>query len=458
MPEKAEIRQETTLRDFLNVIFRRKWIIVSVVALATVTVFFLNARKPAFWESTSRLLVQRGERNDVFSGQVRYLSWQEEVSSQIEVILSESVFNGAREVFTDSVVANGLPEVWKFQPGRVRANVVGESNVFTISYVDLNPQVARFGCQAMTLSFQDFYLKRKAPPALEDFFASQIKDVQVELEFWQVKRNDFLNKEKFYGMAEENYHLLQQVSSMERELVTVESSISIQIGRVDNLAALKEKTGEELEQALAMRLSQQFMQREIIQRIKLNLQALNMEHEQLLQKYTEKHPEVMSVQSQIVESRKDLEVEIENAYQIESQELEALYSKKASLTREISKSRARLDELPDIDRELNKYDITINNLKSKYELLLKRQSETDIALAGQSTWEVTILSNASPPYSKKTSDYVRLALGPLLSIVVAFGLAFFLESLDHSVKNMSEAEEHLDLPVLATISEMRDRP
>jgi len=87
MPEKTETTQETTLRDFLNVIFRRKWIIVSVVALATVTVFYLNARKPAFWESTSRLLVQRGERNDAFSGYVRYLSWQEEVSSQIEVIL-----------------------------------------------------------------------------------------------------------------------------------------------------------------------------------------------------------------------------------------------------------------------------------------------------------------------------------------------------------------------------------
>jgi len=458
MPEKTETTQETTLRDFLNVIFRRKWIIVSVVALATVTVFYLNARKPAFWESTSRLLVQRGERNDAFSGHVRYLTWQEEVSSQIEVILSESVFKDAKQVFADSVAASGLPDVWKFQPGRVRAKVVGESNVFTISYVDLNPQVARIGCQAMTVSFQDYYRERKALPALEDFFISQIDDVREELEFWQIKRNEFLNKEKFYGMAEENYHLLQQIGSFERELVTVESEILIQMGRVDNLAELRKKSGEELESELAMRMSKHYMQREIIQRIKLNLQSLNMQNEQLLQKYTEKHPEVMSVQQQIREARKDLKVEIENAYQIEDQELEGLYAKKTSLSRKISEMRSRLDALPDKDRELRKFDITIENLKLKYELLIKRQSETDIALAGQSTWEVTILSRASPPYSKKTSDYVRLALGPLLAIVVAFGLAFFLESLDHSVKNMSEAEEHLDLPVLATISEMRDRP
>jgi capsular polysaccharide biosynthesis protein len=117
-----------------------------------------------------------------------------------------------------------------------------------------------------------------------------------------------------------------------------------------------------------------------------------------------------------------------------------------------------MDVLPDKDHELDKYDTIISNLKNKYELLLKKQSETDIAIAGRTKWDVTVLSHASAPYSKKTKDYVRLALGPLLSIIVGLGLAFFLETLDHSVKNMSEAEEYLELPVLATISEVSNQP
>jgi uncharacterized protein involved in exopolysaccharide biosynthesis len=458
MPDKPELRQETTLRDFLNVIFRRKWVILSVVVVATFTVFYLNARKPAYWESTSRILVERGERQDVFTGQIRYLTWEEEVSSQIEVILSERVFEGARKLFADSVAAKGLPAEWKFTPGFVRADVVGESNVFAISYIDLNPQIARLGCQAMTLAFRDHYLKHKAPPELEDFFVNKISDVESELEHWQRKRNEFLNKENFFGMTEESRYLLGQIGTMETDLVNIESDISVQSARVADLETLSKKSGEELEKELAMRMSKQFMQMTLVESIKLKLQALNMERDELLQKYTDKHPEVLAVDDQIKSLRENLKREIVTAYQVENQELQALYAKKKSLNRELAQARTRLEELPDKDRELNRYDTMIENLKNRYELLLSKQSETDISIAGRSKWDVTILSHASPPYSKKTRDYVRLALGPMLSIVVGLGLAFFLESLDHSVKNMSEAEEYLELPVLATISEVRDRP
>jgi uncharacterized protein involved in exopolysaccharide biosynthesis len=458
MPGRPELPKETTLRDFLNVIFRRKWVILSVVALATFTVFYLNARKPAYWGSTSRILVERGERQDVFTGQIRYLTWEEEVSSQIEVILSERVFEGARKLFADSVAAKGLPAEWQFNPGFVRAEVVGESNVFTITYIDLNPQVARLGCQAMTLAFRDHYVKHKAPPELEDFFVNQINDVRSELEHWQNERNEFLKKEKFFGMLDESRYLLGQIGTMETDLVDIESDISVQSARVADLEALSKRSGEELEKELAMRMSKQFMQMTLVESIKLKLQALNMERDELLQKYTDKHPEVLAVDDQIKSLRESLKREIATAYEVENQELQALYAKKKALNRELTLARARLDELPDKDRELNRYDTIIENLKNKYELLLSRQSEADISIAGRSKWDVTILSHASPPYSRKTSDYVRLALGPLLSIVVGLGLAFFLESLDHSVKNMSEAEEYLELPVLATISEVRDRP
>jgi uncharacterized protein involved in exopolysaccharide biosynthesis len=458
MAGNQEIRQETTLRDFLNVIFRRKWIIVSVVGLATGLVFFLNARRPAFWESTSRILVERGERNDVFSNQILYLSWEEEVSSQIEVMLSEAVFRGAEKLFTDSLAACGLPASYVFNPGQVRADVVGESNVYAIRYTDLNPRVARLGCEAMTLSFRDYYLKQKAPPVLEDFFTSQIDDVQSELEHWQARRNQFLNEEKFFGITEESRYVLGQLAGLKQELVDVDADISVQANRVEDLEELNRKSGKELENALAMRLSRHFIQQTIVAQIKLDLQSLNMKRDELLQKYTDKHPEVMAVDEQIETLRENLKQEIENVYEIERQELRALYSKKAALESKISEAQSRLDDLPDKDRELNRYDTIIENLKNKQELLLTKQSESDIAIAGRSKWQVTILSQASPPYSKKTSDYVRLALGPLLSILVGLGLAFFLESLDHSVKNSSEAEEYLGLPVLATVSQVRDRP
>jgi succinoglycan biosynthesis transport protein ExoP len=455
MAENTEIRQETTLRDFLNVVFRRKWVIIAVVGLATLIVVYLNAKRPSLWESSARILVQRGEQSDAFTGHVRLLGWTEEVSSQIEVILSEAVFSGASKIFEDSLRARGLPANWKFQPGLVRADVVGESNAFTIRCTDLNPQIAELGCQAMTMSFQEYYRQRKSPPALSDFFADEITDVRSELDYWENKRNEFLNDEKFFGMFEESRYLLTQIGNMEERMVELESDISAQVSRVENLTDLNQKSGEELESALAIRLSQAFIQSVIIERIKFNLQNLSMRREELMQKYTEKHPEIVAIDSQVADLHEELKQEIENALRIEDQELRALYARKASLNQQLTEARDELGSLPDKDLELNRYDTIISNLRTRYELLLKRQSETEIALAGRSQWEVTVLSNASAPYSKKTHDYVRMALGPFLSIVVALGLAFFLETLDHSVKNTAEAEELLKTPVLATISEVR---
>ena len=73
-----------------------------------------------------------------------------------------------------------------------------------------------------------------------------------------------------------------------------------------------------------------------------------------------------------------------------------------------------------------------------------------ISVASNPEWNITILSPASPAYQKKTRDYVRMALGPMFSLVVALGFAFFVDNLDHSIKNVAEAEETLGCQVLAS--------
>jgi uncharacterized protein involved in exopolysaccharide biosynthesis len=452
MAELTPAKQETTLRDFLNVVFRRKWIIVGVVALASVLVFYLNARQPVVFESNARILVKRGEESNVLTGSVRYLGWAEEVSSQIEVILSEEVFSGARKIFQDSVRARGLPPHWFFAPGAVRADVVGESNVFLIRYSSFDPGVCKLGCQAMTLSFQEYYRERQTPPALTDFFTEEIIDVRTDLEHWEAKRNKFMNEQNFFGLDEESRFLLSKISTLENDLIDVNRDINEQNMKVDNLERLRNLSGSELEDELAYG---DLLQSGVIRNIKFMIQRLDAEREELCHKYTEKHPEIVAIDEQLRQLRADLKQEVENSYRIEKQTLQTFYANRTSLTQEIDRAKSGLEALPDKQMTLNQLDNTIANLRAKYELLLTRQGESEIAMASRPEWEVTILSNASNAYARKTKDYVRLALGPFLSFVVALGLAFFLESLDHSIKNMAEAEEYLKTPVLATISENR---
>ena len=455
MADKLDTKHEATLRDFLNVVFRRKWMIVAIVGLAAIIVVLLNEGQATIWESSSRILVRRGEQPDALTGSVRYLSWAEEVSSQIQVIMSDDVFARAREIFADSIKSHGLSEDIRFSSGSVRADVMGESNVFVIRYMDLRPELVNIGCTAITESFSEYYAERKTPPALTDFFTEEIIDVKTELDGWRDTRNEFLNREKFFGASEENRFLLSKIGSLESRLLTLNSDISTQKMRADNLKALSVKSGAELEHELTFAVNNQMFQSGIVTKIKFSLQTLGMQREELLHKFTERHPEVVGIDQQIHELHANLEREVKNAARVEAQALEELYARRAAVVTELGEARSKVDAIPDKDFELTRIEDNIRTLEKRYEMLLQKQSESEIAIAGRPEWEVTVLSRPSGPYTRKTRDYVRLSLGPLLSLIVALGLAFFLESIDHSVKNVSEVEEYLGKSVLATISERR---
>ena len=130
-------------------------------------------------------------------------------------------------------------------------------------------------------------------------------------------------------------------------------------------------------------------------------------------------------------------------------------ARQATIEDDIRKAQLKIDEIPDKEMKLSEIKHKIDVLENKYKDLLGRQAQVMITMASSPEWDVVILTPASAPYQKKTKDYVRLALGPFLSLVVALGLAFFLESLDHSLHNVAEVEEYLGANVLTIISDIK---
>ena len=98
MEQQIELKKESTVKDFLEVVFRRKWIIVGIVFVATFIVVFLNVSGTATFESSAKVLVKRGESQGVFAQYVRTLSWEEEIASQIEMMKSIVVIDRANEL------------------------------------------------------------------------------------------------------------------------------------------------------------------------------------------------------------------------------------------------------------------------------------------------------------------------------------------------------------------------
>jgi uncharacterized protein involved in exopolysaccharide biosynthesis len=457
MAGPVQTKQETTLRDFLNVVFRWKYLILAMFFLTTLLIVFVRASQPVTYVSSSRILVGRGERSSVFVPNFRYLAWSEEMSSQLEVVLSEAVFTDARRIFADSLASRGLQGTRTFHGSSVRADVSGESNVIVITYAGLDPMECEIGCAAVTAAYIEYYEKATAPPPVDDFFDSEIEQAQMDLAEWREKKSAFLNKEKYIGVDEEGTHEMYKLSRVEASLADAESERSALRSRLESLRQLVALSDDELEKRFSSAMTESVVLSRTFGDIQSDLQRLKTKREELITLYTDKHPEVVAVDRQLAELRQSLRREVENALDMATSQYNEVAAKCESLLDEKRRTEAEIAAIPDKEEEFARIESNVKAYEAKYQLLLNRQHEAQIALATSQDFQVKVLTPAGRASARRTSDYVRLAVGPVLSLIVGLGLAFFFESMDHSLKNPAEVEQYLHTAVLATVSEARKK-
>jgi capsular polysaccharide biosynthesis protein len=104
---------------------------------------------------------------------------------------------------------------------------------------------------------------------------------------------------------------------------------------------------------------------------------------------------------------------------------------------------------------LGELDRQIGVLQTRYHDLIENSDRAKINEQTSRSVYVLVLTPAQVARPQNTRDYVRLALAPAFSLVVGVGLAFFIDGLDNRMRTPGQAEESLELPVLASIRERR---
>ncbi len=196
--ENTNIAKESTVKDFLEVIFRRKWIIVGVVVISTVLVLFLNLREPAGYESTGKMLVKRGEAPGVFNSYVRVLTWEEEIASQIEMVKSQVVLGRANEML-ESFLPEGYETSESVIAGNTGSGVISTSNVLWVTYTSSDPVFAEAAVNAIINSYKEYYQKIRTPREMDDFFKEELSNIERDLEYWRARKSQL---EKEWGIVD----------------------------------------------------------------------------------------------------------------------------------------------------------------------------------------------------------------------------------------------------------------
>ena len=451
MEEQRSIQKESTVKDFLEVVFRRKWIIIGIVAVATMSVLFLSLREPAVYQSSAKALVRRGEAQGVFNQYVRTLAWEEEIASQIELVKSIVVVKRARELMPE-FYPEGYTPPGTINEGSVDAGVISTSNVIWITYDSSDPIFCEVEVNAIVNSYKEYYHKFRTPPEMDDFFETEIRSIKDEIDYWLRRKEQIYREWDIIDIESQRRYLVQSRSNYQVKLDDLDQEIDEKKAVLGHMDRLKLAGPEQLHAASSGFVEGQLEQR-VVENLRTQLQKLMVEESELGTRYTDENRELISVRKQIEDLRAMLVDEIETQIIMGRSQLDVLLAKRSTLSGIIERMRQESDTYPAKEVEVDRITAALDQLNENYFNLLESHTNAKMTLASNPEWTVTILSGATPANRKTSRDYVRMSLGPVFSIILALGFAFFIDNLDHSIKNIADAEESLGLPVLASFPE-----
>jgi uncharacterized protein involved in exopolysaccharide biosynthesis len=178
---------------------------------------------------------------------------------------------------------------------------------------------------------------------------------------------------------------------------------------------------------------------------------------QLRERYRDDAPEIVNASETLRTLRGMMAREVTTGLQLMESREQSLAMRLASLDQQMEVVEVDLGAMPNREARLARIDHELDLLKLRHRDLVEK---SDLARVTQNTMSravVLLLQSAGPAKPTVTRDYVRLALAPGFSLVVGLGLAFFIDSLDITVHTARQAEDAIELPVLATMTERRRR-
>ena len=192
-----------------------------------------------------------------------------------------------------------------------------------------------------------------------------------------------------------------------------------------------------------------------VQNLRTQLDGLKRERAQLLQTYLEKHPNVVTLNTKIEETSRQLDRAKETAIQRVKNDYESAIIEEQQASRALEGAKA---ESVDLNRKGIDYGVMEREAKSNQEVLnalLQRENELRVASNSRQN-NVSVIERAEVPTSPTTAGSRRTwVMALFFGLVAAIGVVFGLDYMNDTIKTPEDIARHLKIPFLGLIPSVR---
>jgi polysaccharide chain length determinant protein (PEP-CTERM system associated) len=439
-------------------------------------------KMPDQYEASARVYV---DTQSVLRPLLRGLAVQTNIEREVEVmtrtILSRPNLEKIARM-TDMDLEAKTPEDMEKLLDRLRRAIHFSSgrsreNLYTITYVDKDPERGKQVVQSLLTLFVETSLgdTRKDTNVAQRFLDDQIKEYESRLIAAEDALKEF--KRKNIGlMPQEGQEYFQKLRTTMGQLSSAELEMKEAINRRDELR--RQLRGEE--PTFGMVTPQATVPTYSNTALDARIQSLQTKLDELLLKYTDKHPDVVAVQNTLASLEKQKEEELaqmqQSAPQTSTQGLESnpvyqqlrislgeaeatvagLRVRVDQFRSEVDHLKGAIDTIPQVEAEFKRLNRDYEINKKNYEELVERRESAKLSeQAGQTSDDVKFRI-IDPPFvpTSPVAPNRPLLVSVVLLAACGFGMAFavFLSQVKPSFDSVRTVTRELGVPVFGSVS------
>lgn len=472
--------EELHIRDYLQVILRRKWIVITffiaVVTTVTIGTFLISPQykagvtiridkeNPNILSFKEVYAVERAEE-DYYQTQYKVLKSRNLARRVIRLMkldLNPEFAKTARQEKGVSPVMDLRKPVKDDIDSALidrfisRIDVAPEqkSRLVRVSFISYDPQLSARVADTLARAFIDLNIESKfeATQQAREWLERQLDDMKAKVEQAEEKLNDYAAKNGIIFLDKEG-----KGSDSENIITKRLSELSTQLTAATGERITREALNNEIRSG-DPDSSSAVLSNPLIQVLKKDYASLESEYNQNLKTYKPDYPKMVRSRELLQQLQRRISEETKKIVVSARKDYEAALKRENYLRSAFEKNKADALELNNRSVQYLILKREADTNKELYNGLLQRLKETGIS-ASLTSSNIQVLDRAEvPKYPFKPNKAVNMLLSVFVGLLGGVGLAFFADYLDNTVKTPTDVEKKVFMPSLGLVPLYNRKP
>jgi capsular exopolysaccharide synthesis family protein len=333
--------------------------------------------------------------------------------------------------------------------GRVNVEPVRGSHLVDVTFQSEDPKFAADAANTLIDEYvsENLAIKLRSTQSMLDWLDTELATSQKRVEESEKALAEYREKENALSLDDKQNIVLSRLNALNDAATRARTTRVQKESLYNQVKAIASGTAPDAIPIIA--------QNPNVQAAKSKLSDLQREKVRLLERYADKHPQVINVNASLQDAQRQADLAIASAVQSVRNEYETAVLEEQTLSKNLEGAKG---EATDLNRKGIGYGVMEREAKSNreiYQSLLTRSKELKVS-ANSRTNNVRVVDRAEVPRSPislgaRRTWLMSVVVGLVLAVAVALGLDY----MNDTIKTPEDVTRRLKLPFLGLVPSVR---